>query len=143
MCSNQYNKDLSVFKVFLRENILSYIPTERPYCSSGKSPRVCPTRSPEVRLAGSDCCAPAWSVCCDPCPAVRSSATLLKGLWVLLWPTVLTITPFQLVYQLLHHPAVIHLLYMSSPVNLNFSELDFHADVPGSCCGWPCLAIRC
>lgn len=90
--------------------------------------------SHEQRGTVSDCCAPAWSVCCCRCPAVRSYATLLKALRVLLLPTVLTITSFQLVHQLLCHPAVIHLPHMSSPVNLNFIEPDFRAHVPGSCC---------
>ena len=130
-------------KYLLRANILLNISSESPYSSSGRSPGVCPAELQEVRLWGSACCRPVWSVCWDHCPAVRSSATLLEGLRVLLLPTVLTITSFQLVYQLLHHPAVIHLLHMSSPVNLNLIELPFHADVSGSCCCWPCLAIRC
>lgn len=143
MCSNQYDKDLSIFKLFQRESMPLYISIESLYYSLSKSPRVCIAQALEGSHTGSDCCAPAWSVCCYRCPAVRSYATLLKGLRVLLLPTVLTITPFHLVYELLRHPAVIHLPHMSSPVHLNFSELDFHADVPGSCCCWPCLAIRC
>lgn len=134
---------IKYLKYFLRENILLNISSESPYSSSGKSPRRCLAGLQEVRLSGSACWRPVWSVCCDHCPAVRSSVILLEGLRVPLSPTVLTITSFKLVYQLLCHPAVIHLLYMSSPVNLNLSELSFHADVPGPCCCWPCLAIRC
>lgn len=88
-----------------------------------QSPRERIAQSLEGSHTGSDGCAAAWSVCCYHCPAVRSYTTLLKDLRVLLLPTVLTITSFQLVYQLLRHPAVIHLLHMSIPVNLNFSEL--------------------
>lgn len=75
-------------------------------------------------------------------PAGRSYAPLLKGLRVLPLPTVLTTPPFQLVCQLLLHPAVIYLPHWSIPVTLNFAELDAHADVLGACCCWPCPASR-
>lgn len=75
-------------------------------------------------------------------PAGRSYAPLLKGLKVLPLPTVLTVPPFQLICQLLPHPAVIYLPHWSSPVTLNFSELDSHADVLAACCCWPCPASR-
>lgn len=75
-------------------------------------------------------------------PAGRSYAPLLKGLRVLPLPTVLTVPPFQLICQLIPHPAVIYLPHWSSPVTLNFSELDSRADVLAAYCCWPCPASR-
>lgn len=122
MCLYQCHKDSAVSiskkETCLYASVQSYL-----IIQFRQSPRECIAQSLEGSHTGSDGCATAWSVCCYHCPAVRSYTTLLKGLRVLLLPTVLTITSFQLVYQLLHHPAVIHLLHMSIPVNLNCSEL--------------------
>lgn len=120
---------------FKKKNLLCIFETS--HHGSGKDPRVQRTDTGR-KLTDSDCHAAAGSAHCYQGPAGRSYGTLLKGLRVLPLPTVLTITPFQLVRQLPCHPAVIYLPHWSSPVTLNFSELDSHADVLGSCCCWPC-----
>lgn len=92
------------FKIYMKlESMPLYFFIGSHYYSSDKSTGVFIAQSLGKWLTGSICYSPAWCVCCYHCPAVQSYATLLQGLQVLLLPTVPTITPFQLLSQLLHH----------------------------------------